>query len=87
MSFPIVILDEAGQATEASSLVPLTLGAQWVLLGADLLQLPPTVRSNMGKKNYNYNGQSGGSLYGRSVPTPGPCFPSVSRAKRLQKSK
>lgn len=65
MSYPIVILDENGQSTEASSLVPLTLGAQWVLLGADLMQLPPTVRSAVGQRNYNYHSPSVGSLYGR----------------------
>ena len=65
MSFPIVILDEAGQSTEASTIVPLTLGAQWVLLGADLMQLPPTIRSREGQKNFNYHSLSGGSLYGR----------------------
>ena len=65
ISFPIVFLDEGGQSTEASSLVPLTLGTEWLLMGADLKQLPPTIRSDVGKRNFNYYGMSGGSMYGR----------------------
>uniref|UniRef100_A0A061S8P9 Putative helicase sen1 n=1 Tax=Tetraselmis sp. GSL018 TaxID=582737 RepID=A0A061S8P9_9CHLO len=65
ISFPIVLLDECGQSTESSSLIPLTHGAEWVLMGADLNQLPPTIRSSAAKANFDYHGKSGGSLYGR----------------------
>jgi superfamily I DNA and/or RNA helicase len=65
ITFPIVFFDEGGQSSEASSIVPLTLGAEWLIMGADLKQLPPTIRSDVAKKNFNYGGASGGSLYGR----------------------
>lgn len=67
LSNPIVLLDEAGQASEPSALVPLTLGAEWVLMAADLKQLRPTIRTDMAKKQLGYNTEGGGSLYGRSV--------------------
>lgn len=43
--FRVVVLDEATQATEPSSLIPLTRGAQAVVLAGDQKQLPPTVLS------------------------------------------
>ena len=60
-----MFFDEGGQSSETSSIVPLTLGAEWLLMGADLKQLPPTIRSDVAKRNLNYGGASGGSLYGR----------------------
>lgn len=61
----IVFLDEAGQTTEPSALIPLTLGAEWVMLAGDLKQLRPTILSSLAKKCLGYYGQGGGSLYGR----------------------
>eukprot|EP00756_Hemistasia_phaeocysticola_P023373 Hpha_TRINITY_DN15887_c1_g5::TRINITY_DN15887_c1_g5_i1::g.189706::m.189706/K14326/UPF1, RENT1; regulator of nonsense transcripts 1 len=46
MFFPAVLLDEASQATEPSSLVPLMHGAQQVALVGDHKQLPPTILSS-----------------------------------------
>ena len=43
--FPLVLLDEATQATEPASLIPLTKGARHVVLVGDHQQLPPTVIS------------------------------------------
>ena len=43
--FPQVLIDEATQATEPSSLVPLIRGARQVVLVGDHKQLPPTVLS------------------------------------------
>ena len=43
--FPLVLLDEATQATEPASLIPLTKGARHVVLVGDHCQLPPTVIS------------------------------------------
>ena len=43
--FRSVVLDEATQATEPSSFVPLVRGAEWVVLAGDPRQLPPTVAS------------------------------------------
>lgn len=45
MTFPVVLVDEAGQATEPSTLVPITRGASCVVLAGDHKQLPPTVVS------------------------------------------
>ncbi len=47
--FDLVVIDEATQSTEASSLVPLVLGRQAVLLG-DPMQLPPTVLSDAARQ-------------------------------------
>ena len=44
-SFRVVVLDEASQATEASTLVPLVKGAECVVAAGDPNQLPPTVLS------------------------------------------
>jgi superfamily I DNA and/or RNA helicase len=62
---PIVMLDEAGQTTEPSALIPLTLGAEWVLMVADLEQLRPTILSYKAKKELGFLDKGGGSLYGR----------------------
>jgi len=43
--FPLVLLDEATQATEPASLIPLTKGARHVVMVGDHHQLPPTVIS------------------------------------------
>jgi hypothetical protein len=43
--FPLVLIDEATQATETASLIPLTKGARHVVLVGDHHQLPPTVIS------------------------------------------
>lgn len=61
----IVFLDEAGQTTETSAMIPLTLGAEWVLMAADLQQLRPTITANMAKKLLGYYQPGGGSMYGR----------------------
>lgn len=43
--FRMVIIDEASQATEATTLMPLVKGAECVVLAGDPKQLPPTVIS------------------------------------------
>jgi len=43
--FPLVLIDEATQATEPSTLVPLVRGARHLVLVGDHHQLPPTVIS------------------------------------------
>ncbi len=43
--FPIVLIDEATQASEPSSLVPITRGCRQLILVGDHKQLPPTVIS------------------------------------------
>jgi regulator of nonsense transcripts 1 len=48
--FPLVLLDEATQATEPASLIPLTKGARHVVLVGDHQQLPPTVISRRAEK-------------------------------------
>ncbi len=45
IKFPVIVLDEATQATEPSSLVPITKGAERLILVGDHAQLPPTVIS------------------------------------------
>lgn len=45
MPFDVVVIDEAGQALEASCWIPLLLSKRCVLAG-DHMQLPPTVRSS-----------------------------------------
>ena len=44
--FPIVLIDEATQATEPATLVPIVRGAQRLVLVGDHHQLPPTVISH-----------------------------------------
>lgn len=43
--FRLVVLDEATQATEPSSFIPLLRGAESVVIAGDPKQLPPTVIS------------------------------------------
>jgi len=43
--FPIVLIDEATQATEPSSIVPISKGSRQLILVGDQQQLPPTVIS------------------------------------------
>ena len=43
--FPIVLIDEATQATEPSALVPIVKGTRQLILVGDHRQLPPTVTS------------------------------------------
>ena len=49
--FPLVLLDEATQATEPASLIPLTKGARHVVLVGDHHQLPPTVISRRAQED------------------------------------
>jgi hypothetical protein len=44
-TFPLVVLDEASQAAEPEALIPLTRGAEHVVLVGDHLQLPPVCNS------------------------------------------
>ncbi|ORY48582.1 P-loop containing nucleoside triphosphate hydrolase protein [Rhizoclosmatium globosum] len=48
--FPTVIIDEACQSVELSSLIPLRYGAKKCILVGDPMQLPPTVLSPTAKK-------------------------------------
>ena len=43
--FPVVLMDEATQASEPSALVPITRGCRQLVLVGDHMQLPPTVIS------------------------------------------
>eukprot|EP00833_Pecoramyces_ruminatium_P010443 jgi/Orpsp1_1/1184475/evm.model.c7180000089668.1 len=52
--FEIVIVDEAAQAVELSSLIPIKYGATKVILVGDPNQLPPTVISLLAQK-YSYD--------------------------------
>lgn len=48
--FPIVLMDEATQATEPSALVPIVKGCRQLVLVGDHQQLPPTVLSRRAEK-------------------------------------
>jgi len=48
--FPVVLMDEATQATEPSALVPLVKGCRQLVLVGDHQQLPPTVLSRDAEK-------------------------------------
>ncbi len=48
--FRVVIIDEATQATEPSTLIALTRGAECVVMAGDHAQLPPTVVSKKAEK-------------------------------------
>lgn len=52
--FRVVLMDEATQATEPSSLIALTKGAECVVMAGDHLQLPPTVISDRAKRCVYY---------------------------------
>lgn len=49
--FSIVLIDEATQATEPSSLVPIVKGARQLILVGDHRQLPPTVTSRRAEED------------------------------------
>ncbi|KAI8826956.1 P-loop containing nucleoside triphosphate hydrolase protein [Fimicolochytrium jonesii] len=53
LTFPIVIVDEAAQSVELSTLIPLRYGAKQCILVGDPQQLPPTVLSQVGQ-SYSY---------------------------------
>ncbi|KAF9425648.1 DEAD-box type RNA helicase [Podila epigama] len=53
-SFETVIIDEAAQSVEVSSLIPLKYGCKRCILVGDPNQLPPTVKSQVATK-YLYN--------------------------------
>ncbi len=73
LSNPIVFLDEAGQATEPSALIPLTMGAEWVMMTGDLKQLRPTIHTSIAMKELGYSKKGhGGSIYGRWAPPSSP---------------
>ncbi len=48
--FRMVVIDEATQATEPSTLIPLVRGAESVVMAGDPKQLPPTVISRGAEK-------------------------------------
>lgn len=48
--FRMVIIDEATQATEPSTLIPLTRGTECVVMAGDHAQLPPTIISKDAEK-------------------------------------
>ena len=48
--FPIVLMDEATQATEPSALVPIVKGCRQLILVGDHQQLPPTVLSRQAER-------------------------------------
>ena len=45
-NFEVCIIDEAGQSTEPSTLIPLRYGCKRLVLVGDPRQLPPTVLSD-----------------------------------------
>ena len=60
--FPIVLMDEATQAIEPSSMVPISKGCRQLILVGDHCQLPPTVISNDAQE-----GGLGRSLFERLI--------------------
>jgi superfamily I DNA and/or RNA helicase len=46
----MVVIDEASQATEPATLVPLTRGAHCAVLAGDPCQLPPTIVSDRARR-------------------------------------
>jgi DNA replication ATP-dependent helicase Dna2 len=68
--FDRVVVDEAGQLDEPSTLAPLTYAPKFVL-GGDHLQLPPVVKTRGQEQNWDEDGTLGQSLFERlffSVP-------------------
>jgi len=60
--FPVVLMDEATQASEPSALVPITRGCRQLILVGDHKQLPPTVISQVAE-----DGGLGRSLFERLI--------------------
>ena len=60
--FPVVLMDEATQASEPSALVPITRGCRQLILVGDHKQLPPTVISKVAE-----DGGLGRSLFERLI--------------------
>ena len=60
--FPVVLMDEATQASEPSALVPITRGCRQLVLVGDHKQLPPTVISKVAE-----DGGLGRSLFERLI--------------------
>jgi superfamily I DNA and/or RNA helicase len=50
LTFPTVIIDEAGQTTEPATLLPLRFGCRKLILVGDPRQLPPTVLSRSAER-------------------------------------
>ncbi|PNH05717.1 Regulator of nonsense transcripts 1 [Tetrabaena socialis] len=44
------------QVSEPSSIIPLSLGAEWVLMAGDLKQLPPTIKTEVARRLLGYDG-------------------------------
>eukprot|EP00775_Hariotina_reticulata_P009337 gene9337-9500_t len=53
LHFNVVVIDEATQATEPATLVPLTQGAQCAVLAGDPAQLPPTIASREATQRFH----------------------------------
>ena len=60
--FPVILMDEATQASEPSALVPITRGCRQLVLVGDHKQLPPTVISKVAE-----DGGLGRSLFERLI--------------------
>jgi superfamily I DNA and/or RNA helicase len=60
--FPVILMDEATQASEPSALVPITRGCRQLILVGDHKQLPPTVISREAER-----GGLGRSLFDRMI--------------------
>jgi hypothetical protein len=50
--FKMVVIDEATQATEPATLVPLTQGAECAVMAGDPCQLPPTITSRAAAQQF-----------------------------------